>query len=462
MLALVAVAALGVFAVGGSGSSDAAANDTVASAAFGTDAFDLVDGPTTAAWVTSPTDDARRLTAAQQTTAPATRTIVVDLADRRQTWSGVGAALTDASTELLAGNGAALDLLFADDAPDGARLNLVRLPLSATDFSTDAWTWEVDAASGGVRPPAPALRSIDVLDEIAGRVDGLAVAAAAWAPPSEFADPIDGAGVALRAGSEAAYADVLAAQAAWLVDRGVPLEWISLGNEPGHVAEYPTALIDDTQLIELATEVAPQLDDLDVDLLAVDHNWADRDRVDAVLAGAPGAFDAAAFHCYDGEPTDMAGLEVPALVTECTGTTDTWAGTFAWDARQLIEGSIESGSTGLLMWNLALDPDHGPKADWGCADCRGLLTIDSNGVIEPGPEFYVLAHLARAATPGSTVLGTTSDDDVAVAAFQHADGTVGVVGHNASDAAQVVEIAGSDGRTMSVLVDAGDLFTVTL
>lgn len=420
----------------------------------------------TAAWVTSPVDADRRLVAAQRTEAPASRTIEIDLSDRRQIWRGVGAALTDSSTELLTGNDAALDLLFGADAADGAHLNLVRLPLSATDFSTDDWTWEVDAASGGIRPPGPALRSIDVVDDIGARIDDLAVAAAAWSVPPAFRSPVDdldGVGASLRPGSEQDYAAVLAAQADWLVGQDVPLEWMSLGNEPGHVSDYPTTSITDDQLIELATVVGPTLDDLGVGLLAVDHNWADRDRVDTVLAGAPGMFDVAAFHCYAGEPGQMADLPVPALVTECTGTTDTWAGTFAWDARQLIAGSIDSGSIGLLLWNLALDPSSGPKADWGCADCRGLLTIDpATGSIEPGPEFFVLGHLARAAEPGSVVLGVMSTDDLAAAAFEHPDGTIGVVGHNAADTAEVIEVVASDGRAMSIVVEAGELFTVTV
>ena len=459
VLALVAtVAALLV----GSDDPTNAASSPVGLAEFDDD--DVVTVPVVAGWVTSPTDADRRLAPAPLVDRPAGRTIAVDLDDDRQVWTGVGAALTDSSAELLDGNDAALDLLFDVDADDGARLNLVRLPLSATDFSTEEWTWEREPTTGAVVPGATARRSLDLLDEVAGRAGvDLSVSAVAWSASAEFADRVDTVGRSLRPGAEGAYADFLVEQAAWLVERGVPLGSLSLGNEPGHVSDYPTMLIGDDQLAALAREVAPELDGLGVDLLAVDHNWDDRDRVDAVVAAAPGAFDAAAFHCYSGEPSQMADLEIPAIVTECTGTTDTWSGTFAWDARQLIQGSIDSGSTGLMMWNLALDPQHGPKLDWGCPECRGLLTIDPDtGAIAPGPEFFVLAHLARAAEPGSTVLGTSTADDVATAAFRHGDGTIGVIGHNGSGESQVVEISLSDGRTMAIVVDADELFTVTL
>ena len=66
---------------------------------------------------------------------------------------------------------------------------------------------------------------------------------------------------------------------------------------------------------------------------------------------------------------------------------------------------MSEGSTGLILWNLALDPDHGPHTG-GCGDCRGIVTVDpATGTWEPGPEYYLLAHLSRAAEPappGST------------------------------------------------------------
>jgi glucosylceramidase len=415
-------------------------------------------------WVTSPTDDGRRLEPIASTDEIPTRRVVVDVTDRRQTWVGAGAALTDASTTLLEDHPAAVDLLFAPGADEGARLNVVRLPLSATDFSTRAWTWAHDTRTGRVRPSQPALRSLDVLDEIGATVGAdLVVPAAAWRAPRGMTVPTADGGQALAPGAELEYADMLGAQAAWLVERGVPLASISLGNEPGHTADYPSMLISDDQAVTMARALSIELDGLGVDLAALDHNWDDRVRLDAMVAGAPGAFDVAAFHCYGGEPSAMADSPVPVMVTECTGTTDNWISTFGWDARVLVDQSIEHGSTGLVMWNLALDPDHGPKRDWGCADCRGLLTIDpSTGAATTGPEFYVLAHLTRAAPAGSVVVASTSEGDISTAAFLRPDGTVGVVGHNDTGERQVLSIERTDGTELRVAVGPWELFTVDL
>ncbi len=194
----------------------------------------------------------------------------------------------------------------------------------------------------------------------------------------------------------------------------------------------------------------------------MDHNWADRARYDTILRGAPDAFDAASFHCYEGDPEQMAGLPVPPLVTECTGTTSPWAEAFGWDARRLVEQSIAAGSTGLLMWNLAVDPRGGPRdeaSSQGCADCRGLLRIDGDDV-RPGPEFYVLAHLQRAADPGARVLGVSGSPGVPAAAFANPDGTIGVFAQNDTGEDQVVGVRLPGREDLRYAVRADELLSL--
>jgi glucosylceramidase len=191
------------------------------------------------------------------------------------------------------------------------------------------------------------------------------------------------------------------------------------------------------------------------ELWAVDHNWSDRPRVDNVLALAPGVFDRAAFHCYAGSPGEMSGLPVAAVMTECTGTSDTWTGTFRWDAANLIMGSIEAGSTGLMMWNLALDPAHGPKRPGGCDNCRGLLTVDpATGAAEPTPEYYALAHIARAADPGARIGGVQHREALTTATFANPDGSIGIIGFNDSSASRTVRFELPNGPSSTFDVPA--------
>jgi glucosylceramidase len=414
--------------------------------------------PVAADWTitaTSPVDAARRLSPIEPGAVdPATRTISIDLDRGGQEWIGVGGAFTDGSVDLLVGHDEALDLLFDPNHVDGARLDLGRLPLSATDFSATPWTWGWDDRSAVASPTAEARRAVGVVGEVLELRPDLRLVAAPWTAPADMIADDGG----LAATAEAEYADLLRQQIEWLLAAGVPIGAVTLANEPGHLAEYPSMTVTDDQLIRLARTMRPVLDTNDVELWAVDHNWADRDRVDTVLAAAE--FDAAAFHCYAGTPDQMSGLSVPAVITECTGTDDNWISTFGWDSRVLVTESIRAGATGLLMWNLAQAPDT-VTLPGGCEDCRGLLTVDPvTGTIERGPEFYTLAHLSRAADPGAVRVETNRVDRLPTVAFVNPDGSVGVFGHNDTDQRQVIGLETTAGQGTTFEVGPWEMFSI--
>lgn len=387
---------------------------------------------------------------------PAARTIEIDTTAVRQTWDGIGAALTDSSAALLASNPDAITRLFADPADGGAGLDLVRLPLSSTDFSNRDWTWS-RADDGSLVPSPEAAAALDVLAAIEAIRPDLGVVGAAWTSPSAFRTQPDRRGGFLRDDSVEAYADFLVDQTTALLGAGVDLRAMSLGNEPGHVGDYPTLGMTDEQMITLARRVAPSLDAADVDLLALDHNWSDAERAARLVERGP--FDAAAFHCYDGDPAAMALLPA-AIVTECTATTGDWRTSVGWMARELVGDAVRAGSSGLLTWNLALDPQHGPKAPGGCDDCRGLVTIDpAAGTVEPTPEYAVMRHLAAAADPDAKVVATPPVDRLPVAAFVNPDGTVGIFGHNDGPDRVAVEVV-VDGTPHRFDVEPWSVFSV--
>jgi glucosylceramidase len=411
---------------------------------------------------TSP-DGGRALGRLALVTAPATVELRVDPADRHQRWLGTGGALTDSSVTLIDRSGpGVVDALFDPHAPGGARLNLARLPLSATDFSTRTWSWQDDPARAPTAP-AEAEAAIGVLDRAADRQRHLGVVAAAWSAPGWMKDSGRMEGGGLAAGREQDYADLLVAQARALRAEGVGLVAMTLGNEPGNSnSTYPTMTMSDEQLTALAAAVQGPLAAEGVELWALDHNWADRPRLDALLAAAPGRYSAAAFHCYAGEPTAMGGLAIPAVLTECTGGEwdPDWGSTFRWQARNLVVTPVTEGSVGLVLWNLALDPDHGPHTG-GCGDCRGIVTVDpATGTWEPGPEYYLLAHLSRAADPGATRIGMASTPAIPAVAFANPDSTIGIFGHNATSSEQVVSVTFADGEPFRTVVGPGELYTL--
>jgi glucosylceramidase len=428
---------------------------------------DSVPGPAAAAtswtaWRTSPTDSSARLTSVPRTQDTATTVLSASPSGTHQTWRGTGAALTDASVGLLSSSSTATGMLFDPARTDGAHLNLVRLPLTATDFSTTGWTFGWNDMTRALTEPKQALTSTAFLT---GQIESLRpdvqAIAVPWTAPGAMKDSgiLNGGG--LLTSSVPAYGRMLAAQADWLRSRGVALLALTLGNEPFHsTPSYPTMTMTDSQMINLAKQTSPSLRANETELWSVDHNWGDRSHYDTVHAGAPGSFSAAAFHCYSGSVSQMTGVAPAPVMTECTGTTDGFVGTFRWDMQNLVAGAIDAGSTGLLMWNLALDQNSGPHTG-GCGTCRGVVTVNTQTeAVAAGPEFYTLAHVSRAADPGAVVIDKSWAQGINYAAFKNPNGDIGIVGHNDSGSSQVVAVS-LDGVPTGArfTVQPGDLFT---
>lgn len=411
--------------------------------------------PTGTVLASSPYDAGVRL-AARQPTQPdsvpllrAVETVTVDPASSGQQWTGVGAALTDASVTHLDGRPDLIRLLFDPASERGARLQWLRLPLSATDFSSRTWGWRV--RDGRVVPSPEALRTLRFLrDQVLSVNPALRIVASPWSAPPRFKDRPTWFGGHLRDDAVRSYAALLVGQVRWLRRHDFPVRALTLANEPGLASDYPTMLVSDGQLRRLALRVGPQVGRLGVDLWALDHNWSDTTRAATALRNAPGTYDAVAFHCYEGIPSQAADLGVPWIMDECTGTDDSAVGTVTWDSRVLIDQSIAAGSTGLLMWNLALSPGE-RGAFGGCGTCRGLMTVDGDRHYAE-PEYYVLAHLSRAARGGSTVLDVSSPPDVVSVGFRRPDGSVGVYGYNGSDRDRYLrlEVSGTEGQVFRI------------
>ena len=436
-----------------------------------------LSGPTWQGWATSVASNGRKIAPIAETSATATVAITVDLGDERPNpWLGTGASLTDAAVSLLASAPDALARLYDPTRADGAHLNLLRLPLTATDLSypDDLWNFEWSGALSS--PPARAVAATDMVLSVKSVRPDLQVVATPWsAPPSMKTNGhlIDGNFVNSRS---ADYAAMLNSQAAWLQARGVPVEYMTIVNEPAHKDwRYPSTDMSTQDQIDVAGVAGPLLAARGVDLWAHDHNWkgdADNrggaDDARTVVLGAPNKFKAVAYHCYNGgSPSMMSRTSelLPSVMTECTQNTgDNAESSLAWDATNLVRDAIYAGgSRGLFTWSLALDPNGGPKLEGTCTggqgECMGLLTIQPGGTVVAEEKFYTLAHLSRAADPDSTVLGTVATDPIIAAAFKNDQNEIGVFGVNNSASSKTISVRVLGGGERRFTVGAHEVFT---
>lgn len=440
-----------------------------------------------AGWITTP-DGGRRVEALspgelQPSTLGSAVRVPVDAGTRYQEMDGFGAALTESSAHLLmrlspGARTAALRSLF--DPVSGAGMDLVRLPLGASDFSLSHHTF-ADAPAGATDPTLSTFSLAPVEAEIlpvlreAVRINPrLRVMGTAWSAPAWMKTSRSLVGGSLAPDRTEVYADYLARTVHGLRERGVPLTFLTLGNEPKHSPhDYPGMLMTPRQQADLAKALSARLAGLglaDVRLIGYDHNWDDTAYPTTLLADpdAGPVLAGTAFHCYAGDPAAQSAVHAAApgkgiWFTECSG--GAWspgfAGNLGWNARHLLVGATRHWARSVLLWNLALDPSGGPHTG-GCGNCRGVLTVDpASGSVERNVEYDVLALAGKAVRPGAVRIHTpASVYGVQTVAYLNPDGSRVLTAYNSWQTDQRL-VVDADGVALGAPLPAGSVVTLT-
>lgn len=403
-------------------------------------------GPMVQAWVT--TADRTRLLAREPDTAfgagaPLPLNIDIDAGTRYQEMVGFGAALTDASawliqTRLNPEQRAALLREFFGSSP-GLGLSFTRLTIGASDFSRTHYSF--DDIPPGQTDPTLAHFSIDanraeVLPLVKNALalnPKLRVMASPWSAPGWMKTSDSLIKGSLRPEAYGAFTDYLLRYLDAYAKEGVPIYAITLQNEPHfEPGDYPGMRIESAGRARLIGQhVGPRLVQrgLDTRILEWDHNWNEPDAPLAVLAGATARryVSGVAWHCYDGDVSAQtivrdAYPDKDVYFTECSGGEWDPVDGLTWLTRNLIINSTRGWAKGVLLWNLALDENHGPHLG-GCNNCRGVVTIDStSGAVTRNAEYYALAHASRFVRPGAhRIDSSTMAGQLDTVAFQNTD-----------------------------------------
>lgn len=167
-----------------------------------------------------------------------------------------------------------------------------------------------------------------------------------------------------------------------------PVDYLSIQNEPDFEPEdYPGMRLSPAQRAEvIGRHVGPEFAraGLNTKILDWDHNWDKPEQPLGVLADPVAAkyVSGVAWHCYGGDVAAQSKVreahpDKDAFFTECSGGewSKAWPDSWAWTVRTLVIGSVRHWARGVLMWNLALDENYGPRLG-GCGNCRGVVRID--------------------------------------------------------------------------------------
>jgi glucosylceramidase len=394
--------------------------------------------------------------------APAT--IVVNPDEVFQEMVGFGASITDASAILIqetlsdAARDALMRELFGRDG--GIGLSFTRLTVGASDFSPTHYSFD-DVPAGetdfalehfSIEPNRAAV--LPTVKQALAINPQLRVMASPWSAPGWMKTTGSLIKGTLRDDAYGAFAEYWVRYIEAYEAEGVPIWAITVQNEPHFEPEnYPGMRLDPPQRARfLRDHLGPAFAREGIGTLVFDwdHNWDQPESPLAVLAdaGARQYVDGVAWHCYGGEVSAQSAVhdaypEIDAYFTECSG--GGWAPNFGdnlkWFTSTLIIGSTRHWARGVLLWNLALDENHGPHLG-GCGDCRGVVTIDSRtGAVTRNEEYYALGHASRFVLPGARRIGSTSGvTGLESVAFRNPDGSTALIVVNTADAARTFRV----------------------
>lgn len=438
-------------------------------------------------WLT--TGDQRALLARQPDLPPGTSVrdvaaAIIDVNTSRvyQQMIGFGAAMTDASAYLMqnrmsaAQREALLQDLFGRGT--GVGMSFVRVPMGASDFSRAHYSYDdvpvsqTDSALRHFSIDPDRAEKLPLMRRALSINPQLKVMASPWSAPAWMKTTnnlIKGTLVPRFYGSFADYfVKFIRAYSA----EGIPIYAISLQNEPNFEPDnYPGMKMEPAMRADVVgRHLGPAFarNGIKTVILDWDHNWDLPQQPLDVLSDSVARryVQGVAWHCYGGDVSAQGAVhdrypDKDTYFTECSG--GEWSPRFdenlKWTTANLIIGATRNWARGVLMWNLALDENHGPHLG-GCDNCRGVVTIDSKtGTYRREVDYYALGQASKFVKPGAHRVASSGGDSTLVhVAFRNPDGVKVLLVLNSGAAARAFSVH-APGRAFQFTLPAASVAT---
>ena len=394
------------------------------------------------------------------TPAPGSQIIAVNGQIRYQTITGFGAAMTDSSAYLLQdqltpeGHTIAMQALFGQP---GIHLDFVRIPIGASDFTATGVPYSYDDLPAGETDPTLANFSIahddayiiPALQAMLAENPKIVTYANPWTPPpwmkaNALYGNLGAAGTVLPQ-FYPALAQYFVKFIQDYAAAGVPIDDISIQNEPHTQAPWPSASFpagSEAQFVTQNLVPALQAAGLSPRIFGLEEAASATDEQTLFAGPAAQYLSGAGFHCYGG----MGGFTtfheafptVPIAVTECS------PGIINYSAAEVAIDATRNWASVATLWNLALDTTGGPveAPDSGCRGCTGVIRIDdTTHLASYGHNYFEFGQISKFVMPGAVRIASTrlvSDDGKTVTpgvddvAFINPNGTKVLVAYNSA------------------------------
>lgn len=432
-------------------------------------------GSATSVSVVLSTHDRAELMAAQpsvnfstNTAEAGSNTVVVDATQQYQTVEGFGAAFTDSAAYLLedvaqpSALTSALNDLFTRNGA-GIGLSFMRNPMGASDIARTIYSFDdqpsgsTDLALNGFSIQHDQSYILPLIIAAKQLNPQMKIMASPWSPPAWMKSTGTMNGGSLLASDYTAFANYFVKYIQAYQAAGVPIDYISLQNEPLYnTTSYPSMSMDaGTQLTLLRDYVLPALTaaGISTKVLVYDHNWDTPAFPNTVLSDptilASSQVAGVAWHGYGGAPGAQQ-LVQNAFPTKGTWMTEHSGGT--WVSDQFTSDFLEitqvmrNAAKAYVKWSLALDQNLGPNLTQaglggGCNTCTPIVTVNSTtGAVTKDIEYYTLGHYSKYVLPGAVRIYSSNTPAIATVVFLNPDGSTALVAFNNSSASQTFQV----------------------
>lgn len=404
-------------------------------------------------------------------------TIEVDTTQTYQTMDGFGYTLTGGSATLLHGLGAAqldplLKELFLWDSTN-IGVSYLRVSIGASDLSATPFTYDdVPAGETDVNLTQFSIDKekqhlIPVLKKILALNPDIKILGSPWTAPTWMKTNGHFVGGSLKPEYYSVYANYFVKYIQAMKAEGIPIDAITIQNEPLHGGNNPSMVMQAAEQAEfIKNHLGPAFANANIKtkIILYDHNCDRPDYPLTILddAAARQYVDGSAFHLYGGSITALTQVH-NAYPDKHVYFTEQWTGgpgnfgaDLAWHIENLMIGATRNWSRNVLQWNLAADPNYQPHTPGGCDRCLGALTIGAT--VTRNVPYYVIAHLSKFVRPGSVRIGSNHSGALLTVAFKNPAGKKVLLVMNKNNTPESFNIK-FNGKTVTTSLSAGAVGT---
>ncbi|MGB5008404.1 MAG: glycoside hydrolase family 30 beta sandwich domain-containing protein [Ferruginibacter sp.] len=404
--------------------------------------------------------------------------INVDSATAYQSIDGFGYTLTGGSAFQInhmdaASRAALLNELFS---PGSIGVSYLRVSIGASDLSASVFSYNDMPA--GMTDPALAnfnlsLDTVDVipvLKQILTINPNIKIMGSPWSPPVWMKSNGSSIGGSLLPAYYSVYAKYFVKYIQAMQAKGIPINAITIQNEPQHGGNNPSMLMSATEQASfIKNNLGPEFQTAGVTtkIIIWDHNCDNANYPISILndAAAKPYIDGSAFHLYAGDISALSAVKTAHpdknlyFTEQWTSGSGSFDGDLKWHIKNVIIGSMRNWSKVALEWNLASDATYGPHTPGGCTECKGALTVNGTLVLR-NVGYYIIAHASKFVPAGSVRIESNLAVNLPNVAFRTSAGKKILIVVNESGTAQGFNI-GYKGKYVFTSLVAGAVATYT-